>query len=185
MKNIVKKLINVFQKKSLIGKNPAINSESTKSFEELLAEIPPFSFDSLIGIELQEKIDFIKSINKKLILEKAILSSQTIKSLKDLQNDVLKECGFDFSNTLENAFDYGDRAIAKAELYDPIGAIEDFSNAILINPNYENAYLWRGEEKIKLDKFESALIDFNFVLKINPKNIDALTNIEKVNFFRK
>lgn len=182
MRNIVNHLKTIFRTEKLVGKNLNKKSQNTTSFEQFIAEMPHFSLDSLIGKELQEKIDFVKSTNKKLIVQNAKASPETITNLKYLQNEVLKECGFDSLKTFTNAFDYGDRAIAKAELNDPIGAIADFNEAILINPDYENAYLWRGEEKTKLGDFEGAFKDFNFVLKINPDNSDALANIKKLSF---
>lgn len=181
MKNIFYKLKNIFNKETNTIENSNFTTTNKKTFEEYVNEIPKFSLDALIGKKLQEKIDFIKSVNNKIFLEKIEVTTETIENLKKLQNEVLVECGFELGNSFENAFDFGDRAIAKANLNDCRGAIEDFNQAILMNPDYENAYLWRGEEKLKIGNIEGALNDFNFVLKINPENPEALININKVN----
>ena len=182
MRDIFNRLKTILGTEKHTAEDSNKESQNAKSFEQFIVEMPNFSLDSLIGKELQEKIDFVKSTNKKLIIENYKASPETIANLQHLQNEVLKECGFDTLKTFTDAFDYGDRAIAKAELNDSVGAIADFNKAILINPDYENAYLWRGEEKYKLGDFEGAFKDFNFVLKINPDNSDALSNIKKLNF---
>ncbi|MCX8194741.1 MAG: tetratricopeptide repeat protein [Candidatus Micrarchaeota archaeon] len=54
---------------------------------------------------------------------------------------------------------YSNRGVAKFSLGDYIGAIEDFTKAIELNPNYAEAYYNRGLAKVKLKDYDSAFID--------------------------
>ncbi len=51
-----------------------------------------------------------------------------------------------------------------------IGAIEDFTIAINLNPKYEEAYYWRGIIKHELGDFQGAIEDFTEAIEINPKS---------------
>ena len=70
-----------------------------------------------------------------------------------------------------------------------VGALEKFSEAIQINPNYEEAYLYRGLANIvhiveirlpnsiwvgkAISSIDQAMKDFNKVIELNPKNFRA------------
>ena len=51
--------------------------------------------------------------------------------------------------------------------------IEDFTEAIEINPKYANAYNNRGAAKISLSDFKGAIEDFTKAIEINPKFVNA------------
>jgi tetratricopeptide (TPR) repeat protein len=57
---------------------------------------------------------------------------------------------------------------------DPKKALEQFTKAIEVNPNYVEAYFARGYTYTKLKDKESAKADYNMCLKIQP-NYDAAT----------
>lgn len=61
--------------------------------------------------------------------------------------------------------------VEKFRSNDNRGAILDFSNAIIIYPNYGDAYYKRGEAKIGINNKES-VDDFTKALKINPNNFE-------------
>ena len=69
--------------------------------------------------------------------------------------------------------EYNHRGITKAKLKDYEAAIADFTKAIEINPNNEQAYYNRGNAKSKLKDYKGAIADFNKAIKINPKDFDA------------
>ncbi len=56
------------------------------------------------------------------------------------------------------------------------GAIADYSEAIRLNPNYAEAYLYRGTTRYELGEKQGAIADYNAALKINPNNASAYNN---------
>jgi len=173
--------MNIFnQLKSLFFRENISNLENVKN----PSSQEKYNIDSFLKdiskMNLNEKKNYLISINKKINIEGYKINSDLKNNIANLQIQILKEYGFDTSNSFDDAFDYGDRAIAKAELNDPLGSIFDFDKAISIYPDYESAYLWRGEEKIKIKDYKGAFKDFEFTLKINPKNENALSNLEFV-----
>ena len=73
----------------------------------------------------------------------------------------------------ENAQDYYVQAVSKALDKDYQGAIEDYSKAIELNPNFLEAYLKRGETHYKMGDARAALKDCNHALRLNPNLSDA------------
>ena len=66
-------------------------------------------------------------------------------------------------------------------------ALEDFNEAIKLNPEYADAYCNRGYAYINKNKYERALEDFNKAIRLNPEHADAYcgrgtTYINKQNF---
>jgi protein O-mannosyl-transferase len=72
------------------------------------------------------------------------------------------------------AYEY--RGDAKAKLGDKQGAIQDYSRAIDINPEYTEAFNNRGLEKFTLGDILGALNDFSKAIENNPLNADAFLN---------
>ena len=64
----------------------------------------------------------------------------------------------------------------KSKKGDLEGALEDFEQAIKLNPNHTNAYNNRGIAKFKKGDLEGALEDYNTAIKLNPNYADAYYN---------
>ncbi|MFK0734953.1 MAG: tetratricopeptide repeat protein, partial [Gloeotrichia echinulata HAB0833] len=56
------------------------------------------------------------------------------------------------------------------------GAIEDYNQALKINPNDAQAYNNRGGARVNSGDFKGAIEDFNQALKINPNLAEAYKN---------
>ena len=56
------------------------------------------------------------------------------------------------------------------------GALSDFSKAIKINPQYEDAYNNRGNVKLDLKIYKGAISDYTKAIKINPQYGDDYYN---------
>jgi tetratricopeptide (TPR) repeat protein len=77
--------------------------------------------------------------------------------------DLTKSINID--SLFNGGYAYWDRAISKEYLGDSLGALNDFDKAILINPEKENFYFFRGTLRYKLKDFEGALNDFDSALR--------------------
>ena len=71
-----------------------------------------------------------------------------------------------YAKTVEHYFNSG---IAKHNLREYRGAIQDFNKAIEIAPNYADAYNSRGNAKNQLQDYRGAIQDFNKAIELNPK----------------
>lgn len=67
-------------------------------------------------------------------------------------------------------FDSGVEDFQKKEYQE---AINDYTKAIEINPDYADAYFYRGCAKHKLKNYRGALADFSRAIQINPNYVDA------------
>ncbi len=65
-------------------------------------------------------------------------------------------------------WDLIERGRKKINLDMPVEAIEDFQEAIRINPDEADAFAWRGYAKIDLKQYQEAIEDFTRAIKINP-----------------
>ena len=68
---------------------------------------------------------------------------------------------------------YSDRALAKANLKDYIGAITDYSKAIELDQKNAVAYTNRGIVKEELRDYAGAIADFDKVIELNPKDLNV------------
>ena len=66
--------------------------------------------------------------------------------------------------------------MAKANLKDFKGAIDDYNKASELNPKFANAYNSRGLAKGNLFDHKGALQDFNLAIKANPELSEAYQN---------
>ncbi|MBP7496411.1 MAG: tetratricopeptide repeat protein, partial [Bacteroidales bacterium] len=71
---------------------------------------------------------------------------------------------------------YNNRGIAKKDLLDYQGAIDDFSKAAEVNPKFAAAYNNRGEIRRILNQNDLAMADFNKAILINDKYVEAYNN---------
>jgi len=70
-----------------------------------------------------------------------------------------------YSQTAEDYFNSG---IAKHNLKDYKGAIQNFNKAIEIAPNFTEAYNSRGNAKNQLKDYSGAIQDYNKAIELNP-----------------
>jgi len=71
------------------------------------------------------------------------------------------------SQILKKAEAYFNRGLNKRLNSDNEGAIEDYSTAIVLNPNYAKAYCNRGFARMKSNDFLNAINDFTNAIKID------------------
>ena len=71
------------------------------------------------------------------------------------------------------ADDFFIRGGKKSENQDYKGAIADYTQAIKLNPNYEEAYLKRGYNYSLLRNYSNAIADYNRAIKLNPNYEEA------------
>ncbi len=76
----------------------------------------------------------------------------------------------------ENANPYFKQGLEKYNNKDFSGAIEDYNQAIKINPNYADAYFKRGLTRYKLGDKQAAIADYNQAININPNYAEAYIN---------
>ena len=83
--------------------------------------------------------------------------------------------------------EYFNKAIDKDELKDYRGAIEDYTKAIVINPNDSDSYQNRGSSKCNLEDYQGAIADYTKAISINPNFSLAYFNrgISKLNLNQK
>lgn len=74
---------------------------------------------------------------------------------------------FSCSKSAESYFEEGDDNF-DLDKYE--AAISSYSEAIRINPKYEDAYRKRGHSKSRLGRHKDAIIDFNHALEIDPED---------------
>jgi tetratricopeptide (TPR) repeat protein len=76
----------------------------------------------------------------------------------------------------QTAEEYYNIANNKSDSKDYQGAIENYTKAIELNPNYSEAYVNRGDTKTKIQDYQGAIADFSKAIELNPKNSDAYYN---------
>jgi tetratricopeptide (TPR) repeat protein len=61
----------------------------------------------------------------------------------------------------------------------PNKAIEAYTEAIRIQPDYEDAYYGRGNMYLEKGEYDNAIVDFEALLKINPLNTEGAKRLEE------
>ena len=79
---------------------------------------------------------------------------------------------FSISVYSQSAVTYCNRGGEKFNLNDYLGAIEDFTAAIEIDPNLAPAFYSRGRSKLLLQDYQGSISDFTRAIEINPKYPD-------------
>lgn len=72
-----------------------------------------------------------------------------------------------------NAENFVMLAAAKSEKGDYKGAIDDYTQALLINPNHADAYFQRGLVRLQQGEYQRAIEDFNWATRFNPNHAEA------------
>jgi len=79
-------------------------------------------------------------------------------------------------NTNMSAEEYFNRGRERLSSEDYYGAIEDFTAAIEIKPNYANAYFQRAYNKFNIKDYYGAINDYSKAIELNPDYVDAYNN---------
>jgi len=77
------------------------------------------------------------------------------------------------SDKNERAMAHFNNGVACSAIRDFQSAIEQYSEAIALNPGHVGAYTNRGVAKDALGRFEDAIVDFSEAIRIDPKNYKA------------
>src|SRR5713226_5789339 len=72
-----------------------------------------------------------------------------------------------------SAEDFYNRGVTRASAGDYRGAVEDFTQALRVNPNAAEAYMGRGFARAELKDYPAAIEDFTQALRINPNEAEA------------
>ena len=75
--------------------------------------------------------------------------------------------------TAEDYFQFGIDSYQKGHYDD---TIKDYDQAIILNPQYANAYNNRGIVKARLGDYNAAVADYNEAIRLNPKYAEAYNN---------
>ena len=76
----------------------------------------------------------------------------------------------------QNAEDYYNKAYDYAENEQYQLAIDNYTSAIKIDPDYALAYFNRGNAYDELENYTAAIADYTSALRINPDDADAYNN---------
>jgi tetratricopeptide (TPR) repeat protein len=76
----------------------------------------------------------------------------------------------------EYTYAFNNRGLAYADLKQFKKAIQDYNQAIELNPKDFNAFNGRGTVYIKLKQFEKAIQDYNQAIELDPKYTHAFNN---------
>ena len=79
-------------------------------------------------------------------------------------------------NSPSTAQDFLDQGVKQLQQGDLEAAINNFNEAIRLNPNYAQAYGNRGIAYSRLQQYEKALADYNQYIRFNPNSAEAYYN---------
>jgi len=82
----------------------------------------------------------------------------------------------DATNKELTAIEYYNRGVVYVDLGKYQLALDDYSSAIRINPDYAKAYNNRGGVYVDLGKYQLALDDYSSAIRINPDDAKAYDN---------
>jgi tetratricopeptide (TPR) repeat protein/S1-C subfamily serine protease len=158
-------------------------SEAITALQQAVQSQPDFvpAWDNLsVAYRESNQLDkALAAINKAIQLQpnNPNLYNQKWAILSDLKR--YKEAAAAINKAIElspRAAFYNNRGIVRDDLGDKQGAIDDFNQAIKINPNYAQAYNNRGIVRDDLGDKQGAIDDFNQAIKINPNYAQAYYN---------
>jgi tetratricopeptide (TPR) repeat protein len=140
--------------------------EKSRGFTSLSSNIPPYlASRKLVDCSCEEKLeeeDELLEYNQNL---------ESLKNQKNLQastsNELLGVA------TYKNIYDSG-MALYNAGNYE--SAISIFNEAIKVNNERTEGYLWRGNSYFMLEKYDMAILDFDIVLQRDADNVTAINN---------
>ena len=121
-------------------------------------------FQQSLGLRGEDVAHLVKNV--------AVISqSLPVKSL-----DILKEDPKQDTKSNLIAEDYFDQGYEKANRQDYKGAIEDYTKAIELKPDYAVAYNNRGNSRSNLSDNKGAIEDYNKAIELKPDDAEAYSN---------
>ncbi|MFO5473141.1 MAG: tetratricopeptide repeat protein, partial [Dolichospermum sp.] len=141
--------------------------------------VPAWDNLSVVHRESNQLDKALAAINQAIQLQpnNPNLYNQKYVVLSDLKR--YKEAAAAINKAIElspRAAFYNNRGIVRKQLGDKPGAIDDYTQAIKINPNDAKAYNNRGIVRSELGDKPGAIEDFNQAIKINPNEAKAYYN---------
>ncbi|MDM3850523.1 MAG: tetratricopeptide repeat protein [Aphanizomenon gracile PMC627.10] len=170
------------------GKGLALGSsgkypEAITAFEQAVQSqpdfVPAWYYLSVFYTESNQLDKALAAINQAIQLQpnNPNLYNQKLIVLRDLKK--YREAAAAINKAIElspRAAFYNNRGNVRDELGDKQGAIDDYNQAIKINPNYADAYYNRGNVRDDLGDKQGAIDDYNQAIKINPNLAQAYNN---------
>ena len=123
------------------------------------------------------KIDYLLGLNENVIAGSLIpagtgfAGQRRVEISRQITDDV-KQKAVNADNQI-NADVYFEQGTAKINLQDWVGAIEDFMQAIKLNPKHIEAYFQLGLSKANLQDWAGAVADFTKVIELDSKYAKA------------
>ncbi|MFN7851159.1 MAG: tetratricopeptide repeat protein [Dolichospermum sp.] len=157
--------------------------EAIAAFEQAVKYKPDFVpawYNLSVGYRYSNQLDkALAAINKAIQLQPSNPNSYNQKCgvLGDLKK--YREAAAAINKAIElspRAAFYLSRGNVRDDLGDKPGAIDDYNQAIKINPNNAQAYNNRGIVRYELGDKPGAIDDYNLAIKINPNNANAYNN---------
>jgi tetratricopeptide (TPR) repeat protein/S1-C subfamily serine protease len=161
------------------GKYP----EAITAFEQAVKSqpdfVPAWNQLSVVYRDSNQLDKALAAINQAIQLQpnNPNLYNQKLAILSDLKR--YKEAAAAINKAIElspRAAFYNNRGIVRSELGDKPGAIDDYTQAIKINPNYALAYNNRGIVRSELGDKPGAIDDYTQAIKFNPNDALAYYN---------
>jgi len=109
------------------------------------------------------------NINKGAILKNEVIANNS-EVKKGTSNRAVTDVSQQSRDKAKSILDdghiaYGEKNYTKA--------ITIYSNAIQVNPNYDDGYYWLGNAKFALAKYKEAILEYNKSIELNPNNEQA------------
>ncbi|KAG8541839.1 hypothetical protein GDO81_028147 [Engystomops pustulosus] len=110
----------------------------------------------------------------------AELEKRHLEAAEDLYGKIIERCERNSKcSTDELAVAYNNRGQIKYFRVDFYEAIDDYTEAIRVNPKFEVPYYNRGLILYRLGFYDEAIKDFQKVLELNPKLEDAKIGLKQ------
>ena len=161
------------------GKDPEAITALQQAVQSQPDFVPAWNNLSLVYRESNQLDKALAAINQAIQLQpnNPKLYNQKYAVLSNLKR--YREAEVAINKAIElspRAVFYSNRGVVRADLGDKQGAIEDYNQAIKINPNYAPAYNNRGNVRAELGNKQGAIDDYNQVIRINPNYALAYYN---------
>ena len=127
-------------------------------------------YDLKYRSNLESEIDIKENnIKKSRSIDREIITSRG-------RNGITSQRESEFNQTSDKSIAYLNRGVAKGDIGDYSGAIDDYTIAIKLDPNYANAYYNRGVAKGEIGDYSGAIDDYTIAIKLDPNYANAYYN---------